>query len=409
MPVEPWCQSDGAPHSAPHRPRTMPGCRRDCCCATSPHRAPGFLWHSHIRIRPREELPQRLDAVIGCLGKGGFFVAQLRDVPRLHCREPEIAGALTNGFEDPAPDLAGARRERLERGGRVILLAQPTHCLRHRGSALACGRRFQFAAKGTLIFRVKGRRAGHLGEADLWLPFSPKINSHIAVPVDILDEEPIIADAAVIAQPDLHRSSHSFFGPATSSSAANPSSSFIRSHTLRPSMRFGLGIRPSPTISSNFVTPTPIYSAAWTRESPRGARERGKLLRVFRTIDLCRRIDHCGSLRLPEPAVAIGEAALDCRSRAAGGLPHLIEDLAASASRCPKCWVYSNITTSSTIFFVQRRIAVQLGLKVMRPRCLNLMLCISQTCTRQLSAPIAQDAGAATRATKPEALRAIPP
>jgi hypothetical protein len=52
---------------------------------------------------------------------------------------------------------------------------------------------------------------------------------------------------------------------------------------------------------------------------------------VFRTIDLCRRIDHCGSLRLPEPAVAIGEAALDCRSRVAGGLPHLIEDLAAAA------------------------------------------------------------------------------
>src|SRR4029077_14575501 len=111
--------------------------------------------------------------------------------------------------------------------------------------------------------------------------------------VDILSEEPINADAALIAELDLHhKSSHSFFGPATSSSAANPSSSFIRSHTLRPSMRFGLGIRPSPTISSNFVTPTPIYSAAWTRERPRGASERGKLPTVFRTIYLCRRIDH---------------------------------------------------------------------------------------------------------------------
>jgi hypothetical protein len=34
-------------------------------------------------------------------------------------------------------------------------------------------------------------------------------------------------------------------------------------------MRFGLGIRPSPTISSNFVTPTPMYAAACTRDRPR--------------------------------------------------------------------------------------------------------------------------------------------
>src|SRR5215470_15255265 len=81
----------------------------------------------------------------------------------------------------------------------------------------------------------------------------------------------------------------------SSSSASNASSSFIRSQTHRPSMRFGRGIRPSATISSNFVTPTPIYSAAWTRERPRGASEGGKQLTEFRTIRLDSLID-CGSL-----------------------------------------------------------------------------------------------------------------
>src|SRR5580700_7250672 len=171
-----------------------------------------------------------------------------------------------------------------------------------------------------MIFRVERRRAGHLEEADLSLPLAPEIDSHIAVPVDILDDEPIEAGTTLVAEPDFHSLSHSLF-EASLSSASNASSSLIRSQTVRPSIRFGLGIRPSPTISSNFVTPTPMYSAAWTRERPRGARERGKLLTVFRTIGLCRRIDHCGSLRLLEPAVAIGEAALDCRSRVAGGLP----------------------------------------------------------------------------------------
>jgi hypothetical protein len=47
------------------------------------------------------------------------------------------------------------------------------------------------------------------------------------VPVDILDEEPTNADAALVAESDLHhKSSHSFFVPAASSSAANAASSF---------------------------------------------------------------------------------------------------------------------------------------------------------------------------------------
>jgi hypothetical protein len=47
-----------------------------------------------------------------------------------------------------------------------------------------------------------------------------------------------------------------------------------------------IGIRPAVTISSNFVAATPRYSAAWTRERPRAANERGRLLAVFRPIAL---------------------------------------------------------------------------------------------------------------------------
>src|SRR5271166_436960 len=253
------------------------------------------------RSRPREQLPQCFDAVIGRFGIGGFFIAQLRNVLRLHCREPEIAGAPANIFKDSPTDFAGGRREQLEGGGRVILLAQPPHCPRHSNSLPACWNPFQFAAKGALIFSIKSHRAGHLGEADLWLPFAPEINSHIAVPVDILDDVSIEADATLVAQPNLHhKASHSFLGPPSSSSASNASSSLIRSHTMRPSIRFGLGIRPSSIISSNFVTPTPMYSAAWARDRPRGTREGGKQLTEFRTIGLPR-LTYCGPL-LPKSA-----------------------------------------------------------------------------------------------------------
>jgi hypothetical protein len=49
-------------------------------------------------------------------------------------------------------------------------------------------------------------------------------------------------------------------------------------------MRLGLGIRPSSTISSNFVTPTPIYLALCARERPRGASDGGKQLRSLSVI-----------------------------------------------------------------------------------------------------------------------------
>jgi hypothetical protein len=51
-------------------------------------------------------------------------------------------------------------------------------------------------------------------------------------------------------------------------------------------MRFGLGIRPSLTISSNLVAPTPMYSAACIRDRPRGARDGGRQLTEFRLTEI---------------------------------------------------------------------------------------------------------------------------
>jgi hypothetical protein len=51
-------------------------------------------------------------------------------------------------------------------------------------------------------------------------------------------------------------------------------SSSSRSYRVNPSPT---GIRPSATISSNLVTPTPRYSAAWTRERPRRARQADRI------------------------------------------------------------------------------------------------------------------------------------
>jgi hypothetical protein len=39
------------------------------------------------------------------------------------------------------------------------------------------------------------------------------------------------------------------------------------SQTMRPSTRFGLGTRPSLTISSNFVVPTLAYPSPATRQA----------------------------------------------------------------------------------------------------------------------------------------------
>src|SRR6056297_300168 len=53
------------------------------------------------------------------------------------------------------------------------------------------------------------------------------------------------------------------------SSSSNARSTAIRSHTVRPSIRLGFGIRPSCTKASNFVMPIPMYSAASARLNPR--------------------------------------------------------------------------------------------------------------------------------------------
>jgi hypothetical protein len=193
------------------------------------------------------------------MGKGRLFIAQLCDMRRLHQRVPELAGTMTDLVKDPAPDLPGTLRERLERGRSIVLFAQPTHCPRNHGFVAAGWPYLRFAAERTLIFLVKRIRPRGCGNTDLSSALAPKINTDIPVPVDILDKEPINAYAALVAEADLHhKSSHSFFGSAASSSAAKAASSFIRSQITRPSMRLGLGIRPSSTISSNFVTPTPI-------------------------------------------------------------------------------------------------------------------------------------------------------
>src|SRR3984893_11079908 len=119
------------------------------------------------------------------------------------------------------------------------------------------------ATESALIFLFKFIRAGSFGETDFSLPLAPEINTHIAMAINILDHEAIMAVAAVVAQTDLHhKPSHSFFGAVGASKASKASSSNTLSHTIRPSICFGLGIRPSLTISSNFVPPPPTYSAA---------------------------------------------------------------------------------------------------------------------------------------------------
>src|SRR5437868_5055599 len=84
------------------------------------------------QTRPREKLPQCLESVIGGLGKARLFIAQLRDVARLHRRVPEGAGALAidaplaDRLQDPAPGFPRAFVERLKNGRGVIPHSQPS-------------------------------------------------------------------------------------------------------------------------------------------------------------------------------------------------------------------------------------------------------------------------------------------
>jgi hypothetical protein len=60
------------------------------------------------------------------------------------------------------------------------------------------------------------------------------------------------------------------FALVSSGKSENADSIRSRSHITRPSTRLGRGIRPSATISSNLVAPTPTYRAASSRDRPRG-------------------------------------------------------------------------------------------------------------------------------------------
>src|SRR5437868_148229 len=111
------------------------------------------------------------------MGKGCLFIAQLCHMRRLHQRVPELAGTLADLVKDSTPDFSGALRERLERGRSVVLLAQPTHCPRHRGTVTAGWRGLRFAAERTLIFVVERIRTGRFGKTDLSSPFAPKVNT----------------------------------------------------------------------------------------------------------------------------------------------------------------------------------------------------------------------------------------
>src|SRR5690242_18911990 len=133
---------------------------------------------------------------------------------------------------------------------------------------------------GQLIFGLKFRATGDRGEADLRLASAGAVvDPHVAMPINVLRDLAVFPPARAVAHLDLHSPFHSFRA-SLSSSAAKASSSFIRSQIVRPSIRFGFGIRPSSTISSNLVVPTPTYSADCTRDRPRGGRLSGRQLAV---------------------------------------------------------------------------------------------------------------------------------
>jgi hypothetical protein len=69
-------------------------------------------------------------------------------------------------------------------------------------------------------------------------------------------------------------------------SASKARSSARRSHTFRPSILTGAGMRPSATSSSNFVAETPIYIADSSRDRPR--RGTGLISESARTVIVTR-------------------------------------------------------------------------------------------------------------------------
>jgi hypothetical protein len=76
--------------------------------------------------------------------------------------------------------------------------------------------------------------------------------------------------------------------PSSLKRASSALSIWRRSHRRRRPHRAGFGILLSPTMWSNRVGLTPMYAAAWTRDSPLGARLRGKTLERVASEDIGR-------------------------------------------------------------------------------------------------------------------------
>src|SRR5262245_48866421 len=95
-----------------------------------------------------------------------------------------------------------------------------------------------------------------LFDPNLWTALHPNVASHVAVAINILND---------VLEPDLHglplihaATSSQGLPPSLSGNASKASSRRSRSHTVRASILFGPGIRPSFTISSNFDGEIPI-------------------------------------------------------------------------------------------------------------------------------------------------------
>src|SRR5215204_2234846 len=122
--------------------------------------------------------------------------------------------------------------------------------------------------QGGLIGLHELTRSGFAAQRYFLRFAAPKIPPHHAR---------LVAVFLDVAKPDAgHGLSHSF-GPSSSPSMASKARSSCRtSQTTQESNRFGLGIRPSRTSSSNLDGLTPTYSAASGRRRPRRGHSRGR-------------------------------------------------------------------------------------------------------------------------------------
>jgi len=108
------------------------------------------------------------------------------------------------------------------------------------------------------------RRPGQSGKGNVRTAAAPQIPARLAVTINIAMRETGRLAHHV-------NSFHGFVSRVAppSGKPSNASSSMRRSHTLRPSMRFGGGILPSLTISSNLVGLTDVSSVTNATEATR--------------------------------------------------------------------------------------------------------------------------------------------